>query len=43
MLNIGTTKNISFPFGTDGKLIALGVPMLKHFRAPGVLIVLELF
>ena len=30
--NIGTSKNINFPFGTNGKLIVLDVPILKHFR-----------
>ena len=29
-LNIGTPKTINFPFGTNGKLIVLGVPVLKH-------------
>ena len=28
----GTTKTINFPFGTNGKLMVLGVPILKHFR-----------
>ena len=31
-LNIGTTKNINSSFETNGKLMALGVPILKHFR-----------
>ena len=31
-LNIGTPKNINFSFETNGKLMALGVPILKHFR-----------
>ena len=31
-LNIGTLKTINFPFETNGKLMALGVPILKHFR-----------
>ena len=31
-LNIGTPKTINFPFGTNGKLMALGVPILKHIR-----------
>ena len=31
-LNTGTPKNINFSFGTNGKLLALGVPILKHFR-----------
>ena len=30
--NIGTPKTINFPFGTNGKLMVLGVPILKHFR-----------
>ena len=25
-------KNINFPFETNGKLMILGVPILKHFR-----------
>ena len=31
-LNIGTPKKIKFPFETNGKLMVLGVPILKHFR-----------
>ena len=31
-LNTGTPKNINFSFGTNGKLMVLGVPILKHFR-----------
>ena len=31
-LNTGTLKNINFSFDTNGKLMALGVPILKHFR-----------
>ena len=31
-LNIGRPENINFPFGTNEKLIILGVPILKHFR-----------
>ena len=31
-LNTGTPKNINFSFETNGKLMALGVPILKHFR-----------
>ena len=31
-LNTGTPKNINFSFETNGKLTALGVPILKHFR-----------
>ena len=30
--NIGTPKIINFPFGTNGKLMVLGVPIFKHFR-----------
>ena len=30
--NIGTPKTINFPFDTNGKLMVLGVPILKHFR-----------
>ena len=30
--NIGTLKTINFPFGTNGKLMVLDVPILKHFR-----------
>ena len=29
-LNFGHLKIINFPFGTNGKLIVLGVPILKH-------------
>ena len=31
-LIIGTPKNINFPFETNGKLMILGVPVLKHFK-----------
>ena len=31
-LNIGTPNNHHFPFGSNGKLVVLGVPILKHFR-----------
>ena len=31
-LNIGTPKNINFPFGTNGKLMILGVPILKLIK-----------
>ena len=31
-LNIGTPKTINFPFETNGKLMILGVPILKQFR-----------
>ena len=30
-LNIGTL-NHHFPFGTNGKVVVLDVPILKHFR-----------
>ena len=35
----GTPKIINFPFATNGKLMVLGVPLLKHLRvylAPGL-------
>ena len=28
--NIGTPNNHHFPFGTNGKVVVLGVPILKH-------------
>ena len=31
-LNFRTPKIINFPFGTNGKLMFYGVPILKHFR-----------
>ena len=31
-LNIGTPNNHHFPFGTNKKVVVLGVPILKHFR-----------
>ena len=31
-LNIGTPKNDHFSFGTNEKVVVLGVPILKHFR-----------
>ena len=31
-LNFGTPKIMNFPFGTNGKFIILGVPILKHIR-----------
>ena len=30
--NTGTRNNHHFPFGTNGKVVVLGVPVLKHFR-----------
>ena len=32
-LNTGTPKNINVSFETNGKLMALGIPILEHFRA----------
>ena len=29
--NIGTPNNHHFPFGTNGKVVVIGVPILKHF------------
>ena len=31
-LNIGTPKNHHYSSGTNGKVVVLGVPILKHFR-----------
>ena len=31
-LNIGTPNNHHFPFGINGKVVVIGVPILKHFR-----------
>ena len=31
-LNIGSSRNYHFPFQTNGKMVVLGVPILKHFR-----------
>ena len=31
-LNIGTPNNHHFPFGTNGKVVVLGVQILKQFR-----------
>ena len=31
-LNSGTPNNHHFPIGTNGKVVVLGVPILKHFR-----------
>ena len=30
-LNIGSPRNYHFPFETNGKVVVLGVPILKHF------------
>ena len=32
--NTRTPKPINFPFGTNGKVMVLGVPILKHNRIP---------
>ena len=34
-LDIGTPKPHHFPFGTNEKVVGLGVPILKHFRVQG--------
>ena len=34
--NLGTPKTHRFPFGTNGKVVVLGVPILKHFRVDKV-------
>ena len=34
--NIGTPNNHHFLFGTNGKVVVLGVPILKHFRVLAV-------
>ena len=31
-LNIATPNNHHFTLGTNGKVVVLGVPILKHFR-----------
>ena len=31
-LNIGTSNYHHFPFGINGKVVGLGVPILKHLR-----------
>ena len=37
-LDFGTPKNNKFlPFGTNGKFIILGVPILKHIRVSQVI------
>ena len=33
-LNIGSPNNHHFPFWTNGKVLVLGVSILKHFRVP---------
>ena len=37
--NTGTPKIINFPFGTNGKLMVLGVPIFEHFRVICIIIV----
>ena len=39
-LNIGTGNNHHSAFGTNGKVVVLGVPILKHFRVPIYLFVI---
>ena len=34
---IRTPNNHHFPFGTNGKVVVLGVPILKHFRVDSIL------
>ena len=31
-LILGHLKTVNFPFGTNGKLRVLGVPILKHYK-----------
>ena len=42
---IGTPNNHHFPFGTNGKVVVLGVPILKHFRVVNraIMVVIDLF
>ena len=35
---LGHLQTINFPFGTNGKLKVLGVPILKHFRENSVVL-----
>ena len=35
-LNIGTSDNHHFLFGVNGKVVVLGVPILKHIRVFGL-------
>ena len=39
--NIGTPKTINFPSGTNGKLMVLGVPILKHFDGIATMCILS--
>ena len=36
-LSIGTPKTINIPFGTNGKLMNVGIPIFKHTRVVTVL------
>ena len=38
---MGHLKTINFPFGTNGKFIILGVPILKHIRVIWMLLLIE--
>ena len=38
MLKMGTPKPIDFLFGINRKLMVLGVPILKHFWIPKILL-----
>ena len=42
-LNIGHLKTINFQFGTNGKLIVLGVPILKQIRVSDQTIVMQAY
>ena len=35
--NIRTPNNHYFPFATNGKIVVIGVPILKHFRVKALL------
>ena len=37
--NIRTPNNHHFPLGTNGKVVVLGVPILKHFRVLTMVVV----
>ena len=37
-LNIGIPNNHHFPFGTNGKVVVLGVPILKHFTVIWIIV-----
>ena len=40
-LNIGTPKNHHFSFGTNGKVVVSGVPILTHFKVPSEILKLS--